>query len=124
MSHLPRNITHRDVEHAHVQHINVACGLPSCECGKGHGVLEALGALTDYIHRLEHNRRLLVAYARRNTHRPLHTLKELADATDMSISGVRSACNDNDVIELMDILYPPSNSPLASSEISEEEVPR
>jgi len=117
---LPRNISYYDVEVAHVNHILEAAGLAVCEC-RAHLLPNVLRTISDEIETLLNARRLLIAYARGGTYPRRHTLKELADATGMSISQVRSAYSGSELTEIHSILYPPTKD--YYSDIPEEEVP-
>jgi len=108
MTDLSRNITaHRDV---------ASCGY--------HDVFEILHILSDQIGDLDYARRLLIAYAaHRGAHPPLHTLQELGDVTEISVSGVRTVYDDSDLVLLMDIIHAPASPPQAYPDINEKEVP-
>lgn len=67
-------------------------------------LLSALADLRRQRLRLEEELRLLIAYARRFTHPRPYRLIDLANATGMSISGVRTAYEADEVGQVAEIL--------------------
>jgi hypothetical protein len=76
----------------------------SWEEGGADPLLSALARLRAQRLRLEADTRLLIAYARRFTHPRPYKLVDLAEATGMSISGVRIAFDDDDLSQVTDLL--------------------
>lgn len=67
--------------------------------------------------RLEEDMRLLIAYARRFTHPRPYKLIDLANATGMSISGVRTAYEADEIGQVAEILgRPPVDQQAVSSD--------
>lgn len=74
-------------------------------------LLSTLARLRQERLRLEADMRLLVAYGRRFTHPRPYKLIDLANAAGMSISGVRTAYDEEEVDQAADILSRPPASP-------------
>jgi hypothetical protein len=74
-------------------------------------LLSTLAQLRQERLRLEADMRLLIAYGRRFTHPRPYKLIDLANAAGMSISGVRTAYDDEEVEQAADILSRPPAPP-------------
>ena len=74
-------------------------------------LLSTLARLRQERLRLEADMRLLVAYGRRFTHPRPYKLIDLANAAGMSISGVRTAYDEEEVDQAADILNRPPAPP-------------
>lgn len=70
-------------------------------------VLVQLSAITAQIEHLMSCRRKLIAYARHLVVPRPYTLASLAEASGMSISGVRTAYTDQDIAVVVDLLASP-----------------
>ena len=78
-------------------------------------LLSTLAHLRQQRLRLEADMRLLIAYGRRFTHPRPYKLIDLANAAGMSISGVRTAYDDDEVDQTAQILGRPPVQAAASS---------
>jgi hypothetical protein len=75
-------------------------------------LLSTLASLRNQRLRLEADMRLLIAYGRCFTHPRPYKLIDLADAAGMSISGIRTAYDSDEIEQAADILQrPPSTAP-------------
>jgi hypothetical protein len=75
-------------------------------------LLSTLASLRNQRLRLEADMRLLIAYGRCFTHPRPYKLIDLADAAGMSISGIRTAYDSDEIDQAAEILQrPPSTVP-------------
>ena len=74
-------------------------------------LLSTLAGLRAQRLRLEADMRLLIAYARRFTHPRPYKLIDLANAAGMSISGVRTAYDTDEIDQTAEILQRPPTTP-------------
>ena len=77
-------------------------------------LLSTLAHLRQERLRLEEDMRLLIAYGRRFTHPRPYKLIDLANAAGMSISGVRTAYDDEEIGQATQILARPPVQPAGS----------
>lgn len=74
-------------------------------------LLSTLTSLRNQRLQLEADMRLLIAYARRFTHPRPYKLIDLANAAGMSISGIRTAYDIDEINQTAEILQRPPSTP-------------